>query len=490
MLVAGLVSRWVCRPPLVHSLSWGELFASALLRLLIVFLASAVTVRALCAAQQEVSKQNVRRVIFQTSLDALWFAPLTFFILENSALSMAIAPVLVVSAAKSFFSLQNRLGHSEAEESRSLSLNDYAFSWPHCSSLFRRQVSSAGAAMCAQTGVLAGFAGYTFASAAMVSISTAVWRWSFTQYAPPDQPSTRSRSGSRILLIVTLAIVFTAGALLPYLRQTAMIAGFGVPSLNHTRHSLFSAGRHRQTSGDKTSNRVEQLRVEKAGGEQQRAQPSNSKEFEDLAAAARDANSGIILWPKKQIETKLVAPAPAVGNGLLKSNRRADPLIIPFNGVYWFFKAPDLRPPRTSRETQGSPDLLDIHSTDRRPLSMEAHEHLGSLIDLGCCSRIQIAIRNADLYSETVSLELTLINGSLPGKPSQSLGSVIVKSTPPWKLYDNRPLANETLNFVVPPNPAIRRFDEVRVVFRLDAFRADDGAKIAIDHFVLIPRGF
>jgi hypothetical protein len=289
---------------------------------------------------------------------------------------------------------------------------------------------------------------------------------------------------------VTLAIVFTAGALLPYLRQTAMIAGFGVPSLNHTRHSLFSAGRHRQTSGDKTSNRVEQLRVEKAGGEQQRAQPSNSKEFEDLAAAARDANSGIILWPKKQIETKLVAPAPAVGNGLLKSNRRADPLIIPFNGVYWFFKAPDLHPPRTSRETQGSPDLLDIHSTDRRPLSMEAHEHLGSLIDLGCCSRIQIAIRNADLYSETVSLELTLINGSLPGKPSQSLGSVIVKSTPPWKLYDNRPLANETLNFVVPPNPAIRRFDEVRVVFRLDAFRADDGAKIAIDHFVLIPRGF
>jgi hypothetical protein len=24
---------------------------------------------------------------------------------------------------------------------------------------------------------------------------------------------------------------------------------------------------------------------------------------------------------------------------------------------------------------------------------------------------------------------------------------------------------------------------------RLDAFRADDGAKIAIDHFVLVPRG-
>jgi hypothetical protein len=29
----------------------------------------------------------------------------------------------------------------------------------------------------------------------------------------------------------------------------------------------------------------------------------------------------------------------------------------------------------------------------------------------------------------------------------------------------------------------------MKIVFRLDAFRADDGAKIAIDHFVLIPRG-
>jgi hypothetical protein len=133
--------------------------------------------------------------------------------------------------------------------------------------------------------------------------------------------------------------------------------------------------------------------------------------------------------------------------------------------------------------------MLNIHSTDRRPLSMEAHDNLGSLIDLNCCSKIQIAIRNADPYSETISLELILIDSSLPGKPSQSLGRVTVKSKRTRNLYEEESSTRETLNFVIPANPAIRRFDEVKIVFRLDAFRADDGAKIAIDHLVLVPRG-
>ena len=71
--------------------------------------------------------------------------------------------------------------------------------------------------------------------------------------------------------------------------------------------------------------------------------------------------------------------------------------------------------------------------------TMEAHEHLGNMLDLDCCSRIQIAIRNADHYPETVSLELVLINASAPGKPSQSLGTMMVKSTHPGNSTTNQP---------------------------------------------------
>jgi hypothetical protein len=112
------------------------------------------------------------------------------------------------------------------------------------------------------------------------------------------------------------------------------------------------------------------------------------------------------------------------------------------------------------------------------------------MIALDCCSRIQIAIRNADHYPETVSLELVLINTSVPERPSQSLGSMMVRSTRPWSLYGEKSTpVSETLNFAIPGKTALRRFDEVRIVFRIDSARADAGPKIAIDHLVLVPRG-
>lgn len=205
---------------------------------------------------------------------------------------------------------------------------------------------------------------------------------------------------------------------------------------------------------------------------------------------AAEGDPGVVLWPDKQTHTRLVAPTPVIENALLSGHGSTKPLEIPFGGVYWLFRAPDIHPPRTSRQAHGSPEKLDIRSTDRRALSMEAHENLGSMIDLNCCRKIQIAIRNADRYPETVTMELVLINSAAPGKPSQSLGRTMVTSTRPWRLYDKPSSpASETLNFIIPPHASIRRFDEVMVVFRLDAARADAGPKIAIDRFVLIPRG-
>jgi hypothetical protein len=65
----------------------------------------------------------------------------------------------------------------------------------------------------------------------------------------------------------------------------------------------------------------------------------------------------------------------------------------------------------------------------------------------------------------------------------------MVKSTRPWRLYGDRPAVGETLTFAIPAHSVINRFDEVTIVFRLDPARADFGAKIGIERFVLIPRG-
>lgn len=473
LLAAAVVAFTLCRPPLLHTLSWGEIVSAAVARVLAVFAASAATALVLYRLQAGTSAFNARRLALRTSLDALWLAPLALFIRENSAWTIAVAGVLTITVTRSLHLLQDPSELAQTEESPDLFLSLNTFGATESSSWFWRQLAAAGAALCAQTGALAGFAGFLFTAASLVAISSAVWTLSFTRDAIPD----RAQSTSRMLLAVAITVVLMVGGLIRYLPNPPQIGAGGVPSRHHSHRAVTRVTLRGEAGSEKASE----------GGEQ-RGQP-DQKASEGSFAAVRDANSGVILWPKEQVYTKLVAPAPAVGNGLLNFNRSVKPLTISFNGVYWFFKAPDVQPPTTSRQTHGSPELLDIHSTDRHPLSMEAHENFGSMIDLDCCSRIQIAIRNADLYPETVSLELILVNSSLPGKPSLSLGTIRAKSTPSWRIYERPSPTSETLNFPIPANRSLHGFDEVVIVFRLAALRADDGAKIAIDHFVLVPRG-
>ena len=463
LLAAGLVAAFVSQLPLVHTLSPGEILGLAIENVFEVFLSSAALVWILCAIGPPTMELYTRRLILRSSLVALWLAPLALFIRENSLWAMVIAAVFATKAVKFFRSLQDQPELTVREESPLL-CHSSAFG-PAQSSAFWQQSSGAAATLCAEAGAIAAFAGYSFSSAFLLGIAFAVWTWSFTRGAETahGQPLS-SQSSSRSLSMIGLAILITAAGLIPYLPHSFRIRGFGFPSRYHARQG-FPQGKR---SG----------------------QPGHERTSEGSIAPASEGDPGVVLWPEKQTLTKLVAPTPVFGNGLLTNRRGAKPLEIPFEGVYWFFKAPDLHPPRTSLQAHGSPELLNIRSTDRRPLSMEAHEHLGSMLDLVCCSRIQIAIRNADHYPETVSLELILINTNVPGKPSQSLGRMMVKSTRPWKLYDepSKP-TSETLNFAIPAHPSIRRFDEVMVVFRLDAARADAGPKIAIDRFVLVPRG-
>ena len=462
LVSAAIAASIVCRLPFHHSLSFGEWIGLSVLSVLEIFFATAVTVWILYAISSRTIALDARQLILQTSLNTLWLAPLVLFIREDSPWVAATAALLVVGIVKSVPLLQTSRLAEGSQEPRPGSLpipTTNAFSLLESSPGFWRQVCGAGAALSAQTGTLAAFAGYPFKAALLVGASSAVWTWSFVRH--DDRPSSASpQSYLRALLTVSLGILFTAGALVRFLRPTYGVSRFGFP--NFTPYVSSRGDRRGQLGGRRLP--------------------------EDSIAAAAEGDRGVILLPEKQTHTRLVAPVPAIGDPLLTS-RGAKPLEIPFEGVYWFFRAPDVHPPRTSRQAHGSPEMLDIRSTDSRPLSMEARENLGSLIDLACCSRIQVAIRNADHYPATVSLELVLINSTLPGKPSQSLGTALVTSKRPWKWHDKSPPANETLNFALPAKPSLRRFDEVRIVFRIAAARADTGPRIAIDRLVLIPRG-
>jgi len=461
LLIAAAIACLGCRLLRHHLLSWPELFRSAAERVALAFVACSATVWSIRFVGRSTCRLGGQDPVLRTSLAAIWLVPIILLLCEDSGWAIAITPFAIASTTRLFRSLLDRSDIVETEEPWSLRLFPDDGSPPNPPRRRGQLLTAVTMTLCAEAAATAGLASSPYIAAVLAAISSALWAWFFTtEKARPDQDSPGTL---RVAMTVVLAIAVTAASLIPDVKRTPGSGGLG----------LFFAGKIGQALSPK----------------KQQEQTSREKAFESPASGFDDAYSGIVLWPKKQEMTPLVAPAPLLGNAQLGISRRANPLVVPFNGVYWFFKAPDVRPPRGSREGHGSPELVTTRSTDRRPLSMEAHQNLGSRIDLNCCSRIQVAIRNTDRYPETVSLELILTDTSLPKRPSQSLGSIKVRSTRPWGLYGDRPPVGETLTFEVPARSAINRFDEVTVVFRLDPARADFGAKIGIERFVLVPRG-
>jgi hypothetical protein len=478
-LAAATAAYFMCQLRLTHSLSWSALLGSAITRILAVCGVAAAMTWALGALFTEGSTRDFRRLALRTALDSSWLVPLALFLRENSIWALFVAALVVARVANSFLWIDDRSPRADAERPRTPG-EDRMFSLLGSAHRFWRQASAIAAALCAQIGVLASFGGNSLNGAVLVGVSSAVWAWSFTTDLPRNGERSAQLQSRSLAVVMIVALIFTAGALMPYLRSTR---GFGIfgPSARHSHYANLASVLGTPLPDGSPRNNFD---------DEQSAKGAFEKSSEARPSGTKDSDSGIVLWPKKPRLTAFVAPVPITAfSSLFPAARSATPLVIPFNGVYWFFKSPDLHPPRTSRQAHGSPEALDIHSTDRRPLSMEAHENFGSMIDVDCCSRIQIAIRNADPYPESVSLELILVNSSLPGRPSQSLGAITVKSTRSWKMYEKQSPVAEILNFPMPTVHSLRRFDEVAIVFRLNGFRAEDGAKIAIDRFVLVPRG-
>ena len=120
---------------------------------------------------------------------------------------------------------------------------------------------------------------------------------------------------------------------------------------------------------------------------------------------------------------------------------------------------------------------------------MEARQNFGTHIDLGCCSKIQLAIRSVDPISGSITLELILTNTTLPGKPSLSLGKSAITSMLDERRDAHAPPMQAVLSFEIPLRPRIHEFDEATVVFHR-VMTPDRSSKVSIDRFVFIPRGF
>jgi hypothetical protein len=280
------------------------------------------------------------------------------------------------------------------------------------------------AAFCVQGGVVVAVLGRLAVSAALLGIGSALVAWASGNGIP------RAR---RKLLNFVLAMAFTV---------TALMRG------------------SRSVSGEMTRG----------------AQPGAAHDEKPAARAAEllgGTYTGVILLTEPAPHTLLVPPLPSMTPSLF-AQKRTEPLSIPFFGVYWMFRWPQRRPPQDAYTAYESPLTSVFRSSNRSPLSMEAHQNFGTLIDLRCCSKIQLALRSAD---QEATLDLVLTNTTVPGKPALSLGRETIPAAALPILA----------TFPVPIHPTIQQFDEATIVF--NRVYAIESARVAIDRFVFVPKG-
>jgi hypothetical protein len=199
---------------------------------------------------------------------------------------------------------------------------------------------------------------------------------------------------------------------------------------------------------------------------------------------------GIILWPPPIKKTEIVPPRPHSTSFAI--GKSSQPVVIPFDGQYWYFKAPSKRPGPRAHVAHGKAMYVNVRSTNFAPLLMEAYQNLGTAIDLGCCSEIDVAITNADVRPGTIALGIRLGDSDSLGDPTLDLGERTIVSSKAAQIPMNRPPVDEVLRFPIPLPFArattIGRFDEITIVFLSSGERARAGAKVSIQSFTLIPR--
>ena len=457
---AALVAWMRCPAPPPHLLLWRDLVAFAAAHVAESAVAGGMGVLVVYAMLGDWANSEVPRITWHTIVVSVWLAPLAVFLAERSGWALVASTALVASAT-SLISRRVRFAGGEPEGAIDLYANDLFHLTPE-PTLIERMLPALCASVSLQSGAVAASMGYMLPATALCGAGTAVIAYRKAN----DWQEQSTPPALRALLGLAVAAILTGGGLTRYLAVERGPDG--------------SAGASERPFARVTGS---VLRSIFPGDTSRRGDRSIG------AAGAVKLGSvypGIILLPESQPYATLVPPLPALHGGFPMPDQ-ANPLSIPFFGAYWLFKAPDTSPPPTSIRTRGNPAEHLFTSTDHAPLFMEAHQNFGVLMSLNCCRAIQIAVRNADRFPGTVSLELILINSRLPGSPSQLLGSQRLESMP-WQPRDDGRSFSETLTFAIPAERAIREFDQATVRFKLAALRADTAAKTAIDRFLFVPK--
>jgi hypothetical protein len=475
-LLVGAVALWfsVIEPKLTRETPL-SLIGEALLDVFVVWLFGAIVSFHIYLATSLADFAAIRRAAAWSACDAVWFAPAFLLLSSFTPAAVAISLGLVMNTARVLVAKSMRRDYLKliphpARQRPLLTIPDLPTAF-----LSWRSTPPVVCALTAQAGIGAWWKGYPLAAALCLGACAAA----LTAYAiasgayEPQQAPDKPRTLWSILASLLLAAALSVGGLqMNSTLQPSPAGPMGVTrsAFGRLLHAPAAAKPQSAPAPHPEATRIFIPSASAAGN-----QPIAARSGK--AAAIRGAYSGIVLrtaLPPNALKL-------TIRGALFGAPPKPSPT-IPFTGVYWIFQPPALSPPPDSSIRSGSPLDARFITTDGGPLVMEAHQRFAPPVDLACCSRIQVSIRNAEDAPTALFAGMILIDHSEGRKTTQDLGLTEAA------INTLTPSRRGTLEFAIPPFPTLRRFDEVTVVFHLEYFGNSRSARVAIENFTLIPK--
>lgn len=451
LLVTGGVVAVLCRVPGRPVLSWQQLLLVALVYVAVAFCAHAFSVWAVCRLLRGYIAIPVWRVICESWVAAGWLPSLALLGREGSVLLCGVVP-LIAGCAILFLSRWRTETEGPLDIPPEGRTGALLFEAREPIPLWRPLLPAVLMAIAFETGVGSLAADRLWVAGCCFAVCSCFLMWNLRGKAISGQQQEKSSpSFGTVVWSSALAFLFTTVALLPFIESGKVAGEFeGLLNLRRPVQTVNAAAR-------------------------------KESQF------AGNSYSGIVLLLPEKPHARVVPRAPAVAHGTRVAMIPAKPLVIVFDGAYWFYKNPDQRPKPDAKVQHGDPLKTRIRSADWQPLLMAAHQSLGTPIQVSCCSMFRIDLVNADDRPGALAIEVQLSDSRAKGSTALSLGGMVLHSSDAARVFLNRPPVEETLNFRLSSIPQGRQFDEITVFIKPARERSLAGVRVAIKDFVLVP---
>jgi uncharacterized membrane protein YgcG len=498
-----------------HLVGVGNLLARATIYAIFVLAAAATALWLTLRITGARSHLGSTEFAFRAALPTLWLPPLLMFSAQRSGMALFLWVVFVVEIA--------RLVACTKGTTRSAAVPPQSACDNLMFSPLKRDLPSGLSTLgflAIQGALFAAIGDHLLLSGLLYLAGTCAIAYRAFQMFQEWPEQRKRRPALRPLTVILAATILIAFAWLPEISEAGWGSGGQSAESRGSSHSSVSTaqsggtssgGRRSRNGGGSPGGLLARLRSLFASGASGRQETSlafaqrlldstSSPQSDGSATPARNDLKtrvrihvpivgpifpGVVLYPDLEKHTKLIAPPLTAMSGPVGAP--SDPLSVPFDGVYWFWRGVADQPPENSVVMHGSPSTRSFRSTDGDGMSMEARQNLGFTLDASRYRAIQLVVENADPFPGTVSIVLKIRNTADPAQPTQSLG---IQQVSGFNLATTSSTPSlETLIFRIPNTLKTHKFDELVVSFYLKGARADKSARIAIDRFRLVPTG-